>query len=113
MNENMGRQYKLGRDVTESAQAQKERSTIVLSVRLSGSELAHLEKLSRESGKTISQVARQAIAAYQGPAKQGQPQVSIGLYDGTTVSMSTAPIVSGQIPSVKIEGFGKPTAVGG
>ncbi len=56
--------YVLGKDITHLAKGEH-KGTVVLSVRLSRAEFANIERISRLSGKTVSQVAREAIARYQ------------------------------------------------
>ena len=58
-------QDELGRDVTHLFKSDSSASAIILSVRMEDSELARLEKIGRETGKSIFQVIQEAIAAYQ------------------------------------------------
>ena len=55
----------LGENVTEMAAAGRKQGSAVISVRLSTAEIVHLEDLGRLSGRTASQVIRDAIAAYE------------------------------------------------
>ena len=48
-------EYQLGRDVTHLAKANDKRGTAVISVRLGATDIARLEGIGRESGKTVSQ----------------------------------------------------------
>ncbi len=54
----------LGQNVTEYARAKASKGTAVISVRLSTDDIARLETIGRASGKTVSQVVRDALAAY-------------------------------------------------
>jgi hypothetical protein len=54
-------EYILGRNVTERARAQENRGTVVLSLRLSSVEFDMLSDLAESQGRTVSQVAREAI----------------------------------------------------
>lgn len=56
--------FQLGSDVTDKAKAKSSKGTAVLSVRLTIDELAKLDAASKLAGKSISQVAREAIASY-------------------------------------------------
>lgn len=58
-------EYELGKDVTPLATEGKKKDTAVVSVRMTDSEIANLERIGRESGKTVSQVIREAVAAYR------------------------------------------------
>lgn len=58
-------QDELGRNVTHLAKPDGQPGNAILSVRLEDSELARLEKIGRDSGKSIFQVIQDAIAAYQ------------------------------------------------
>ena len=55
----------LGRDVTEAARSKnKGGTTIVFSVRLAVDDVRQLEQLSRQTGRTVSQIVREAIQNY-------------------------------------------------
>ena len=83
--------YELGRDATHLATASRKKETSVISVRLSNSEIARVEGIGRENGKIVSQVIRDAIAAYRA---QG-PRMVVGMWNGITVSMGEPQMVSG------------------
>ena len=53
----------LGEDVTHLFKSDK--ATVRISVGLDADDIAWLEKIGRENGKTVAQVIRDAIAAYQ------------------------------------------------
>jgi len=94
MAERTERDYQLGADVSAQARATKSTS-VVLSIRLSASELHHLERLSQSQGKTISQVARDAISSYHGPVAQVGPYAMVGIaYTGTSVSIGSSDVVT-------------------
>ena len=76
-------EYELGGDVTRLAKSSTKRETGVISVRLPISDIARLEEVGRESGKTVSQVIRDAIAAYQ----VKQPVFVLGIWSGSKVVM--------------------------
>ena len=77
----MTEDYELGRDVTHLAKSSTKRETGVISVRLPMTDIARLEGIGRESGKTISQVIRDAIVAY----RVKHPVIEIGLWSGSKV----------------------------
>lgn len=72
----------LGDDVTRLAKPEQRRGTAVLSVRLAVDEVNRLEAVGRASGKTVSQVIRDAIAAYE----VTQPHIVVSLWNGTVVA---------------------------
>ena len=57
-------EYVLGEDVTAQAAAKASKGTAVLSVRLPIEDLATLESLSRVTGRTTSQLVREALTSY-------------------------------------------------
>lgn len=68
--------FELGRDVTAQAKTEGKRETVVLSIRVTGEELRRLETLARGSGKSVSQVAREALTAYT-PTASGSHATSV------------------------------------
>lgn len=91
MNEDIEQnEYELGANVTHLASSGGKKATTVVSVRLTASEIAKLDGIGRESGKTASQVIRDAIAAY----RIRRPTMVVGIYDGTTVSIGEPQSVS-------------------
>lgn len=70
------RDFELGRDVTAHAKADGKRETVVLSVRVTGEELRRLEILARNSGRSVSQLVREALNAYT-PAASGTQATSV------------------------------------
>ena len=55
----------LGRDVTHLFKSDKRKTTAIISVSLDHGDIARLAGIGRESGKTVAQVIRDAIAAYR------------------------------------------------
>ena len=86
-------EYELGMDVTQLAKAASKKETSVVSVRLTASEIAKLEGIGRENGKTVSQVIREAIGAY----RVRRPSMVVGMWNGTTVSMGDPQSVSSNV----------------
>ena len=68
--------YDLGKEVTSAAKSKTQQGTAVVSVRLATEEVARLERITRATGKSISQVIREAIAAYEASPINAQPHIS-------------------------------------
>jgi hypothetical protein len=84
--------YKLGGNVTRTAKSHKRKDTVVLSVRISVEELARVEALAEATGRTVSQVAREAVSAYAAPAGRPRASVVAGIpYFGTAFSLGEEP----------------------
>ena len=66
----------LGRGVTRLARSGPKRETAVISVRLETNDIARLEGIGHETGKTVSQVIRDAIVAY----RVIRPAMTVGLW---------------------------------
>ena len=58
-------QDELGRNVTHLLKGDGSKATAIIPVSLAYEEIVVLEKIGRKSGKTVTQVIRDAIAAYQ------------------------------------------------
>ena len=82
--------YELGRNITRLAAAGEKKETSVVSVRLTVSEIAKLEGIAQENGKTVSQVIRDAVASY----RIRRPTMVVGMYNGATVSIGEPQSVS-------------------
>lgn len=83
--------YELGENVTGLARASRSKlGNVVLSVRLSSEELARVEAVAEEEGKTLSQVVREALRKHASEtrrkARARQPQVTIST-PGLTLSL--------------------------
>ena len=72
----------LGDNITEMAASRRRAETAVISVRLGLDEIARLEEMGRASGRTVSQVIRDAIAAYA----VREPRLVLALWNGTELS---------------------------
>jgi hypothetical protein len=64
MSANYGEEYTLGEEITKEALGRKTRDTVVVSVRLTSKEFSRLEGMCEETGKSMSQIVRDAIATY-------------------------------------------------
>ena len=87
--------YELGRDVTHLALASgTKRDMAVLSVRLPASEIARLERIGHENGKTLSQVVRDAVSVY----RTQKPTTAVVLGNGVAVRIGKPDGVSVNAP---------------
>ena len=93
--------YVLGEEITATSKAKKQTGTGVLSVRLSTEELTRLDQISRSTGKTLSQLVREAVAAYGGSPGSEQPRVTYGTSDWSTSSGGLLDSSTG--PHVRVE----------
>lgn len=84
-------EYELGNEVTHLATSKAKQETSVISVRVTINDIGRLEGIGRESGKTVSQVIRDAIAAYQ----VKQPTMVVSLWSGSTIILGTQEEASG------------------
>lgn len=82
------RDYVLGANVTETFRSKQPKDTMVLSVRLGKQEFKSLERLAEMEHKTVSQVAREAIAR-EIKARTGGSQGFTVLYDSVEVSFGS------------------------
>lgn len=73
----------LGRNITQQASSGTKRETTVISIRLTTGEIARLEAIGRESGKTVSQIIRDAITVYQ----VKKPTMVVSMWSGSTITM--------------------------
>ncbi len=87
MNKN-NEEYVLGQDITSIARAKNRKETSVVSVRLTGSEVTKLDSLSRQSMKSVSQIVKDAIAAYE--VKQTTVVLATGVEVGLSLAMTTS-----------------------
>jgi len=79
-------EYELGKNITPLATKGTKRETAVISVRLTTGDIARLEAIGRETGKTVSQVVRDAIAAYQ----VTYPTMVVSVWSGSKVTVGDA-----------------------
>lgn len=84
-------EYELGKNITPLATTGTKRETAVISVRLITGDIARLEAIGRETGKTVSQVVRDAIAAYQ----VTYPTMVVSVWSGSKVTVGHPDEVSG------------------
>ena len=84
-------EYELGKEVTHLATSKAKRETSVISVRVTKADIGRLEGIGRESGKTVSQVIRDAITAYQ----VKNPTMVVSVWSGSTIIMGEQEVDSG------------------
>ena len=89
-------EYELGRNVTHLFKSKSRKETSVISVRLTGEEIKRLEEIGRENEKTVSQVIRDAIAAY----RVQRPETVVGLWNGSSITVGETAEVSSNAHSV-------------
>ena len=78
-------EYELGKEVTHLATSKAKQETSVISVRVTKDDIGRLEGIGRESGKTVSQVIRDAITAYQ----LKHPTMVVSVWSGSTIILGT------------------------
>ena len=83
-------EYELGKNITPLATKGTKRETAVISVRLTTGDIARLEAIGRETGKTVSQVVRDAIASY----RVNYPTMVVSVL-GSTVTVGASDEASG------------------
>ncbi len=93
--------YKLGRDVTEVATSRSRKTTSVLSVRIGSDELAELERVSLITGKSISNLVREALSAYLLFSHHDQFKLTISM-PNNTVSLGETGVI-GKSTGAEIE----------
>lgn len=78
-------EFILGRNVTEKAKAQENRSSVVISLRVSGNEFDLLSDVAESEGRTVSQVARKAIQQWLTHRDRETQWVALSFISGTKV----------------------------
>ncbi len=85
MNEDQN-DYILGRNVSDMARATENRGTMVLSLRLIGEDFDALSDLAERQGKTISQVAREAVRIWLRNGERESYRAVVSFINGSSVS---------------------------
>jgi hypothetical protein len=80
------REYMLGEDVTSAARPRSKSGTAVLSVRLTAEELSAIERVALETGKTLSQVVREALRSGIHVIREPHPAVTVSIRDTSDTS---------------------------
>jgi hypothetical protein len=74
--------FVLGRNVTEQAKAVEGRGSVVLSIRLSASELEFLSNIAVADDKTLSQVVREAIRQWRSNRQRETRRAAVSFPNG-------------------------------
>lgn len=91
MSMNYGDEYTLGDEITEAALGKRGKETVVVSVRLTAGEFARIEKICSETGRSMSQTIRDALAAYQGTESWSPSLFRMTLLNSEGISVSIGP----------------------
>ena len=86
MTANENEEFALGEDVTALARSRSRGGTAVVAVRLSLSELSEIESICQATGKTMSQVIREALRNWLHFDAASQPTVTISIKGGSTTT---------------------------
>ena len=99
----------LGRNVTKLAKAKEgPKHTVVLSVRLSHDEFGTLEAIARSEGRTVSQLAREALGTIVAARRYAdQMRGAVVSWEGSTVRIGYAP-GSATVGNVETTDYGEP-----
>lgn len=84
-------EFTLGEDVTSVAKSKSRGGTSVVAVRLSLEELSEIESISRETGKTVSQVLREAIKNGLHASMESRPSVTVSIGANSSTSGTLGP----------------------
>ena len=95
-----GIEYTLGENVTRHALSKGGRDSVVVSVRLSAEDFSRLEKICADAGMSMSQVVRDAVAAYTGPEKQSHQSFKVNMQTSEGVALAFGPVEYSQAPSI-------------
>jgi CHASE3 domain sensor protein len=97
-------EYVLGQDVTKAAASKAKSGTVMLSVRVAAEELAAVEAFANATGKTMSEVVREALRTCLRLARDTQPSITVSVQDGMTMSMGSPSVAVGSTYSAVIAG---------
>ena len=95
-------EYELGKDVTNSARSKTARDTAVVSVRLPVEDVARLERLCHQTGKSMSQIVREAIHGYHAQIHRVGYSMMVGTSSGVVFTLGD-PIDNGQSQTWQVE----------
>ena len=96
--------YILGRSVTKQARNRENRSTSVVSLRLSAAEMDVLFAMAEREGKTVSQVVRDAIRQMRFAKTTETHWAAVSYTDGRYFAFGTGrPLTIGCAESINIE----------
>ena len=92
-------EYTLGENVTRYALSKGVRDTVVVSVRLSVEDFTRLERICVQTGMSMSQVVRNAVAAYSGPEEPLDQSFKVNMQTSEGVTLAFGPVDYSQAPS--------------
>lgn len=87
MSSSENEEFTLGRNVTGQAKSNSRGGTAVVAVRLSLEEISQIESISRDTGKTISHIVRDAVRNWLRFEVSGQPTITLTWEGGGTATM--------------------------
>jgi predicted DNA-binding protein len=84
-------EYVLGKEVTAIAKGRGAKATTVVSVRFAVDEVIRLEQISQQTGKSVSDIIREAVSSYM-PSEDsfennGGMTIQVGYSDGSSCSV--------------------------
>jgi hypothetical protein len=94
-------EYELGEEVTQLAKGKGAKNTTVVSVRLSVEEVARLEGWSQQTGKSISDIVRDAISNYTPSNESDSPVVLFGIAGGSAFSFGSSQGTGGTVATTQ------------
>ncbi len=86
MSANENEEFALGENVTALAKSKSRGGSAVVAVRLSLSEFSEIESISRATGRSVSQVVREALRNWLHFDASSQPTVTISIKGGLTTT---------------------------
>ena len=82
--------FVLSEDITRGATTKGQKGSAVFSLRLTPDELAAIDVLSRSTGKSPSQIVREALKQYLHAERYSQPCITVS-YEGATITTGMQP----------------------
>ena len=95
-------EYALGENVTRLAQSKKARDTVVVSVRLSVEDFSRLENMCFKTGMSMSQIVREAVAAYYGPGRTADQVFKMNMQTSEGATFAVGPVEYSEAPSISL-----------
>ena len=83
--------YVLGENITDLARGKKPKESVVVSVRLTAQEFYRLDKLCNATDKSMSQLVRDALAAYHVPDARGSSVFGVTVLNSEGTAVSVGP----------------------
>ena len=89
----------LGENITQIALGKKAKDTVVVSVRLSVEDFSRLEKICIQTDMSMSQVVREAVAAYSGPEGDVRVGFKMNMQTSEGLAFALGPVEYSVAPS--------------